>query len=368
VTTSSDQPGPGAFRLAERLRDLRESAPVQLTQSALGQAFGDAENPVSPAAVSTWENAGSGRVVPFARLDAYARLFCTPRSFEGAPHLLELSELTNDERRRFAELKDELAGLRSTAVSHHRVSSPETEHPMWQFSDGARITLVCSRLPESRRPPSSNPDYLDYVRWSDLADLDALIEIYGAIRASNPPNTPVQIMAAQDLRERDVATHLVLIGGMIWSGVLSSFANLFPVLVDVRDPGEETEAEKRAIVVVDPDNPNRSRREFKLKLDDSGRLVDDVGLFCRGKNPAAPRRTLTICGGITTRGVRGAARCFSDPEMREINERYVGRFSVDAAYCVVMRVPVINRDPVTPDLSKEENRLFEWPDADAKAE
>jgi hypothetical protein len=28
-----------------------------------------------------------------------------------------------------------------------------------------------------------------------------------------------------------------------------------------------------------------------------------------------------------------------------------------------MRVPVVNQDSLTPDLSKQENRLFEWCDA-----
>jgi hypothetical protein len=365
VTISSDQAGPGAVRLAERLKDLREGAPVPLTQSALGLAFGDAENPVSPAAVSTWENPGSGRVVPFSRLDAYARLFCTARSFEGTPHLLELSELTDDERKRFAELKDELVALRDFAVGHHRASSSRGERSMWHFADGARITLVCSRLPEDRRPPSSGPDELNYIRWSDLADLDSLIEIYGAVRAYNPPNTQVVIMAAQDLRERDVANHLVLIGGMIWSTVAPWFSRIFPMPIQFSDPQGDA---AHTIVVGNPEDPGDANREFRYKLDDNGRLVEDVGLFCRGRNPAAPRRTVTICSGITTRGVRGAARCFIDPEMREHNEQYVSRFPDGSTYCMVMRVPVINRDPTTPDLSKKDSRLFEWCDADLKAE
>jgi hypothetical protein len=361
---SSERPHPAAVRLAERLRDLRESAPVPLTQSALGQALGDAENPLSPAAVSTWENPGSGRIVPAIRLDAYARLFCTPRSFEGTPHLLEAAELTDDERRRFVELKDELVSLRDVATAWHgaHLGGPQ---PMWHFPDGAQITLVCSRLPPDRRPPASDPDFLNYVRWSDLADLDALIEIYGAVRAYNPPDTQVVIMAAQDLRQRDVANHLVLIGGMIWSPVEPWFSRIFPMPIQFRDPGK---GQRDTIVVRDRDDPAAAKQEFECKVDENGGLVEDVGVFCRGQNPQAARRTVTICGGITTRGVRGAARCFIDPGMRERNEQYVTRFPEGSTYGVVMKVPVINRDPATPDLSKKENRLFEWCDAEAKAE
>ena len=55
--------------------------------------------------------------------------------------------------------------------------------------------------------------------------------------------------------------------------------------------------------------------------------------------------------------------------MRERNEQYLApRFPDGSTYCIVMRVQVFNQDPLTPDLSKEENRLFEWCDADADAE
>ena len=40
---ASDHPGAGVVRLAERLRKLREGAPILLTQSELGQALGGNE-------------------------------------------------------------------------------------------------------------------------------------------------------------------------------------------------------------------------------------------------------------------------------------------------------------------------------------
>lgn len=358
MTISSGEPSPGAIRLADRLRDLRER--VTLTQAALGQAFGDADNPVSPAAVSTWENPGSGRLVPVARLDAYARLFCTSRSFKGPPHMLDDTELTDDERRAFAELKQELLDLRDAAAGRHGAPSGASARSMWHFPDGARITLVCSRMKQDPLPERSKPDNLNYVRWSDLADLDALIDIYGAIRAYNPPTTQVVIMAAQDLAHRDIASHLVLIGGQAWATMNASFSRIFGIPIEAEDP-----AEREAIVVREEDG---MEKEFKYQLAD-GKLAEDVGFFARGENPSAPKRTLTICGGITTRGVRGAARCFIDLEMRERNEQYLSpRFPDGSTYCIVMRVPVINRDPITPDLSKSENRLFEWSDRAPEAE
>ncbi len=359
MAISSDQPVPEVVRLAERLRELRESAPVPLTQSDLGQAFADAKGAaVSAAAVSSWENPTSGRLVPVSRLDAYARLFCTPRSFKGGIRLLPDAELTADEHDDLAELKQELVGLRNAAAAPQGIPIGDVRS-MWHFPDGSRITLVCSRKPPELRPTSADPRDLNYERFSDLADLDALIDIYGAIRAYNPTSRVV-IMAAEDLTQRDIANHLVLIGGLAWARVNPWFSRIFPIPIQADDP-----LEGGAIVVNDP---NEGQRKFEYQIVD-GVLVEDVGFFARGTNPSAPRRTLTICGGVTTRGVRGAARCFIDYEMREQNEQYLfPRFPKGSTYCIVMRVPVVNKDPLTPDLSKNENRLFEWHEADAKAE
>ena len=73
------------------------------------------------ATVSLWEKPGSDRLPPPPRLAAYARLFCTSRSFtSGTPRLLRDEELTEQERRREAELYDELlacaSGLSQTDI------------------------------------------------------------------------------------------------------------------------------------------------------------------------------------------------------------------------------------------------------------
>jgi hypothetical protein len=245
------------------------------------------------------------------------------------------------------------------AASGREARSHLVRQSMWHFPDGSRITMVSYRLPPDRRPPSANPGNPNYVRLADLADLDTVIDIYGAIRAYNPTSRVV-IMAAQDLTQRDLANHLVLIGGLTWEAVTPWFSRIFPIPIEAGDPFE-----RGAIVVRDRDS---IERVFKCTLV-GDELVEDVGFLVGGENPSAPRRTLTICGGITTRGVHGAARCFIDWEMRERNEQYLMPwFSDGSAYCIVMRVLVVNRDPLTPDLSKKENRLFEWSDTSAEAE
>jgi hypothetical protein len=354
---AAPQPAPEAFRLADRLRELRERAFVRLTQSQLGQAFGTPDDPLSPAAISMWENPASGRLPPASRLEAYALLFCTPRSFEGGVHMLSVSELTREELDRRAELRRELLDLRDRAESHQGAPSSVRTESMWHFPDGSRITLVLNRLPDDLRPRHADRGHENYVRFAGLGDLDSLIDIYGAIRAYNPISR-VTIMAAEDLRQRDIANHLVVIGGKAWSTVIPWFSRIFRLPIKPEDPGD-----RGAIVVKDPGG---AEREFKCTLV-NGELVEDVGFYIRGENPAAPLRTLSIIGGITTRGVHGAARCFIDPEMRGRNEDYLyPRFPEGSTYCIVMRVPVVNKDPLTPDLSIAENRLFEWSDPSAE--
>lgn len=345
---------PDALRLAKRLRELRERGPVRLTQTDLSEALSDASSTISPASISMWENATPGRIPPVQRLEAYARLFSTPRSFQGGVRMLALDELTSEERSSYDDLRIELLDLRDMAAKHADAPAVAKAQSMWHFPDGSRITLACSRLPPERRPPSADPANLDYLRFSSLADLDSLIEIYGAVKSYNPASRVV-ITAAQDLNQRDVSNHLVLIGGAAWHVATRWFTRIFPMPIESSDPGA-----RGAIVVHSSDGDNL---EFNYTIHD-GELIEDVGFFARGENPSAPKRTLTICGGITTRGVLGAARCFIDHEMRERNEQYLWpQFPDGSTYCVVMRVPVVNTYPLTPDLSKPENRLFEWHDA-----
>ena len=237
------------------------------------------------------------------------------------------------------------------------VRDPLPHRSMWHFRDSAQIMLVSCRLPPEQRPPSSDPSNQNYVRFADLADLDTLIDIYGAVRANNP-ESQVVIRAAQDLGHQDLAAHLVLIGGLTWQEVTPLFSHGFSIPIEAEDPFE-----RGAIMVHDPET---GEREFGYSLI-GNEVTEDVGFFVCGKNPSAPRSTLIICGGVTTRGVRGAALCFIDREMRDLNEQYVlPRFPDGSTYCIVMKVAIFNRDPLTPDLSKEENRLFEWCDVGIK--
>lgn len=223
---------------------------------------------------------------------------------------------------------------------------------IWRFPDNSEITLVSCRLPSHLLAPHADPGYQNYIRFSSLADLDTVIDIHGEIRSYNPTSV-VAIMAAQDLTWAHVKTHLVVIGGLTWETVSSWFSRDLLIPIQAEDP-----AHRGAIVVRNPDG---GEREFQSRLGGGG-YTEDVGFFVRGRNPADPLLTLTICGGVTTRGVQGAAQCFIDSDLANRNEQYLTRFPEGSTYCIVMRVEVVNQNIRTPDLSNAGDRLFEWCD------
>ena len=115
--------------------------------------------------------------------------------------------------------------------------------------------------------------------------------------------------------------------------------------------------------------PGTSRRFFpEWSSEEPGELVEDVGLFVRMPNPMNSRRTLTICNGVHSRGVLGAVRSLTDARMRDANEGFLAvRFAERPTFGVLMRVTVVEGLAMTPDLTQEQTRLYEWPPPEAAA-
>jgi hypothetical protein len=102
-------------------------------------------------------------------------------------------------------------------------------------------------------------------------------------------------------------------------------------------------------------------REFTSTRDDDGNLTHDVGFIARAPHNIVPGRTVTVLGGITSRGVHGAALAFSDPHIRDTNLRYLtDTFPGTETFCILMRVPVRNDAALPPNLSNDDVRLYEW--------
>lgn len=342
---SQPRPDPASRALATRLRGLREE--WGLTQPQVASALG-----VGPSIISMWEKETAPRIPPLARLEGYAAIFSTERPLSGELlRILPVEQLAEAEQVRRSALAKELSDLRTAAVEAGEPAARSLAlGRFWRFADGGPVRIICGKLPEEIRPPFARGSSHNYIQLAAYADLDALMELFGHIRAANP-ESDVRFELAARLESDDLPTHLVLLGGRAYDQVPVGLRNRIDlpirrVRIDAIEHGEVLEA---------------GGERYYPELDKDGELVtQDVGLLARMPNPFDPTRTLTICSGVFTRGVYGAVRCMTDDKRRAQNEDYLaGRFGDAERFAIVMRVPVIDHATATPDFGS--NLLYEFP-------
>jgi transcriptional regulator with XRE-family HTH domain len=360
MVAGSDHPSIPARRLAERLRDLREREFRPLTQKQLARALGGSDA-LSIATISLWEKPGSDRLPPLPRLAAYARLFCTSRSVaSGAPRLLRDDELTDQERAREAELYEELVDLRERAQSTGAPASPqqpaaETPRSLWRFPDDSAISIVCSDAPTADRPAYAAQGHLNYSRYARHADLDALIEVFGQVKADNSASW-IRILAPNSLARDFALNHLVIIGGDAVDDVAPWFAQGVP-LPTVHDLEDSRFGDTYRFTC----EVEGEVREFKSSRDEDGTLTHDIGFIARSPHKGVPGRVVIVLGGITSRGVHGAALAFTDPHVKNANLQHVTDAFGDAdTFLLLMRIPIRNEEALPPNLLDDDVRLYQW--------
>ncbi len=354
---------PTGVSLARRLRELRVAGfpHVKLTQLQVANALSDDE-PLADSTLSSWENTRAPTLPPHSRLRAYAQFFATERSLEGErPHLVPLAELTPAEQKARNELERQLFLLRD--------GEPEVPSggQFWRFDDGAPITLICSDLRKSDElelgplTQEDNPNFADLYSYGDL---DALFDLYGHLRATNP-NSPVHLRRGAS---PDLVNHLVVLGGIAWNDVTRRLNDLLPLPVrqveDAKIPSGE-------IFVTDGGSYHGERFEPRWRddnpgtADEPGVLLEDVGMLARVPNPYNALRTLTYCNGVHGRGVLGAVRCLTDPDVRSDNEQYLEKaFPGSDSFVLLMRVPVLGGQTVPPSLMSPGTVRFQWASGD----
>jgi hypothetical protein len=356
-------PSPDAARvLAARLVELRRRhwPDIVITQSQLAAALG-ARKPASVPLISSWENLSRPVTPPEERLFAYASFFATRRSVQCLPYqLLGDDDLDERERLRRDDLRKELLGLRTAALPEPATAlSPGSP---WHFRDHNAVTIVCANLPPDMRSrmPYTHPDDPDYTDLFTFADLDALFELHGHIRAVNPA-TEVRYRSASALTPDDYATHLVVLGGVDWNAATRDL--LQRLRVPVTQVSQDVDPDRGYFAAVGESPP----RQFRPVLvnDDSGRrtLVEDVAHLFRAPNPLNQERTVTICNGMFSRGVLGAVRTLTDANFRDRNSEYIRqRFAGGDTYSILARVQIVGGAVVTPDWTRSDTRLHEWPE------
>ena len=159
-------------------------------------------------------------------------------------------------------------------------------------------------------------------------------------------------MSSDELVQDFALNHLAIIGGAAAAETAQYFGVDIPLPVAEPIPGTDTHLFRCTV--------GDDVREFTSTRVD-GVLADDVGLIARGPHPYAPGRTVTLLSGVTSRGVHGAALCFTDPHVRRANEKYLGdNFGNADAFCILMRVPVKENIALPPYLSREDAVLYAW--------
>jgi hypothetical protein len=349
---------PSLLELAQRLRQLRQKhwPDVRLTQDALARALGG-EKPLATATVSSWESPTAPKLPPPDRMVAYARFFATRRSVEGEPRLIPLESLSDDERSTYQALETELLRLQDAAGRH---SSGEivAVRRSWHFSDKGPATLVCAELPKVETGSFADPADPNYTELLSYADLDALVELHGHIRAENP-TMDVFYKAAPNVVPDDLSGHIILLGGISWNDVTKRLSDMISLPVrQIRDP---------SMASGDPFVAEVNGEEERFLPEWSGPehtdLMEDVGLLVRVPNPLNSSRTLTICNGIHSRGVLGAVRSLTDARLRDKNEQYISAsFGNTESFLILMQVTVMKGQTMTPDFSIPGRILYQWPE------
>lgn len=363
-----------AVRLARKLRDLRESQEPKLTQAQLARALSN-ETRVAVATISSWESLTNPKLPPEDRLRSYALFFAGSAVVDSTKRLPREGDLTALERERFMALHRELIGLRD-AVRHQTETTTGTPYT-FDFESG-RMVVVCPELPEESRSPLADRNNPNHTRLYRYADLDALIELWGHIRASNPEHE-VRHLLPDEVAPDDLSSHLILVGGVGLNRMTSRLLRVLDVLpirqLSIKDVADgevfRTRDGKEYLPVWEERagtgrTPPSSAELVADQAQDAWRggkpreLVEDVALLARLRNPFHHSSTITICNGVYSRGVLGAVRTLTDQKFRDRNEAFLADRFPNGQFGLLMRVPVVNGEAITPDFAFEDTLLFEW--------
>jgi len=346
-----------ALPLARRLRELREQEwrDVTLTQTQLAGAL-SAESKVAPTTISSWESSTNPKTPPVNRISGYARFFATRKSLIGEPHLIPEDQLDDNELERFREIEQELLGLHPALGNG---SIHDSRRALLSFPGPGPVVIICPEAPPTSGGPLAGANELNFPRLHRYADLDALIEMFGHIRALNPA-MHVLFRVPSEIQHAELQNHLVVLGGVGWNSTVRRTLSAIKIL-----PIEQVD---------DPEHPQGEI--FRMKTDDGrpGEIfapimesengtveqVEDVALIARLPNPFNTSCTLTICNGVYSRGVVGAVLTGTDETVRPANEKYLAQRFPEGSFAMLVRVPVVDGRVLAPDLQNPETRLFEW--------
>ena len=338
-----------AIRLARTLRELRESAwpGVELTQAQLAKAL-SADSRVASATLSSWESLTNPKTPTASRLTSYARFFATRRSVEGKePHLLAGE---GPHRRRAGALPR----ARSRSCWDLLHADTQAHRSTFSFDEGP-VTIICPEAPEEERGRLADPTNPNFNKLQRLADLDALLEIWGHVRAENP-RLSVRYRRPAEVVADDLSGHVILLGGIAWNKVTRRFQTAMSQvpITQVVSPELKTgdiftvkDAEGERSFFPEWDDPDAEERE----------LIEDVAHIARLTQPVPEQSHADDLQRDPQPRCLGAVRCFTDERVRDANERYLAERFTGGRFALLVRVPVVTNETLSPDLQNPSTRL-----------
>jgi hypothetical protein len=236
---------------------------------------------------------------------------------------------------------------------------PQAGSEIWRFPSDESVIITCGRLPEHSRNQASvdDPRDPDHVELLSYTDPDALLNLYGHLRAVNP-TLEVRFSTTAELHPSDYSDHLVVLGGPDFNVLTRDM--LATLRLPIRMPLRSPESDWIGFEITH----EGETFTFTPSLDSvygSETLHEDVILFFRGVNPVNRQRTVTICAGVFARGTLAAVQCLTDPVLGSKNQAYLRhRFAGNRHFGFIARAFVINGMVAPPDLTIPEHRLYEW--------
>jgi transcriptional regulator with XRE-family HTH domain len=212
------------------------------------------------------------------------------------------------------------------------------------------------------------------------ADMDAVIELHGHVRAENP-GSDVRWLLDTEVSADDLAGgHTVIVGSSSSlfgnpNGILDYLRRRLNLPAKATFSTHDPEYGGRFVVSLDaegrPDSDGSNREEHcpRFLTDGDKRLLEDghpvleydVALFARFQNPLNLAATVTICTGVFSRGTYGAVRTLTDSNLRARNEKYLDEHLDLTNFWMLIHVPVLTTptgaQTVTPDLTRPFHRL-----------
>jgi transcriptional regulator with XRE-family HTH domain len=390
--------------LANALRSLRrDRATAALTQTQVAEALG-----ISNQQVSNWENPKSGQIPSRERLEEYSRLFASHERVlgeSGKIRLLEVDELSPEERQTYEQLLERLTTLRGAVHTPPNAGGRTTPTQargtrFWAFGDHRPIAIIGSELPAEALAsiPEADPHHPDHVHALRHADADAVFNLQAHIARLNPESTVRVLLPSQVDPGRDLLGHVVVTGGPSLNSYGDWFVQeahieaetLTVAFHEASEPaawGDRRFRVPRELVPreqldeIEKDEHGRElavfRAEFRgtvnvphfieesnrVRLGPGPSLYRDLAVIARQPNPVNPETTATLIYGLFGQGTYGASLAFTDPQVREANEAYVEEHFVSASrFWLLVRILCDRRLGLMapPRLTDAENRLLEW--------